>query len=81
MTRIETSDDLRDSNIFVSVMPGTDYQLVFGILNKNIYFLQHSLNRRLRMKPLPRIKFLREKTTVEAGRIEEILEKLKKEEK
>jgi ribosome-binding factor A len=31
------------------------------------------------MRPIPRIKFLEEKETVEAGRIEELLEELKKE--
>jgi len=33
------------------------------------------------MRPIPRIKFLEEKKTREAGRIEEILEELKKGEK
>lgn len=81
ITRVETSADLRDCNVWISVLPEEKLKRVLEILNKNIYILQQKLNKRLRMKPLPRIKFLEEKKTREAGRIEEILEKLKREEK
>lgn len=81
VTRLETSPDLKDANVWVSALPEEKIERILEILNKNIYFLQQKLNRRLKMRPLPRIKFLEEKKTSQAGRVEEILEELKKGEK
>jgi len=78
VTRVETSPDLKDSHILVSAIPEEKQKRAFEILNKNIYILQQKLNKRLKMRPIPKIKFLEEKKTAEAGRVEEILEELKK---
>ena len=77
ITRVETSSNLMESNIWVSALPEEKLKRSLEILNKNIYILQQKLNQRLKIRPLPRIKFLEEKKTREAGRVEEILEKLK----
>ena len=78
LTRVETSPDLVNSKILVSVIPKEKVEEVFDILNKNIYFLQQKLNERLKMKRVPKIKFVRERETEKAAEVEEILEKLKK---
>jgi len=39
------------------------------------------INQNLNMRPVPRLRFIEERKTEEAGRIEEILEELKKEKK
>lgn len=78
LTRVETAQDLRDSNIFISVLPEKDLDKTVGFLNKRAGALQKKLNEKLRMKPLPRIKFLAEKETAKAARIEAILEELKR---
>ena len=77
VTRVETSSNLIESNIWVSALPEKGLKGSLEILNKNIYILQQKLNQRLRMRPIPRIKFLEERKTGEAGMVEEILEKLK----
>ena len=77
VTRAETSLDLMNANIWISTIPDEKNKKILKILDKNIYFLQQKLNKRLKMRPLPKIKFLEEKTTAEAGRIEEVLEQLK----
>ena|SRR3989304_2986381 len=79
ITRVETADDLRDSNIFVSVFPENNLKETIDFLDRKTGFLQHEINKVLRMRPLPRLRFLPEKETLQAGRIEEILEQLKKE--
>ena len=81
ITRVEISANLIEGNIWISVLPEEKLKRILEILNKNIYFLQQKLNKRLTMRPIPRIKFLEERKTSEASRIEEILEELKKEEK
>jgi len=81
VTRVETSPNLRESRVFISVLSEQDKSTVFTLLNRQIYTLQQGINKRLKMRPIPKILFLEEKRTIEAGKIEAILEKLKKEEK
>lgn len=81
VTRVETASNLIESKVYVSVMPGEKTSKVFQILNRQVYELQQKLNQRLQMRPIPRIKFIEEKETKEAGKIEEILERLKKKQK
>ena len=52
---------------------------VLQILKRQIYDIQQILNKRLKMKLIPRIKFIEDKETRKAGKIEELLEELKKE--
>jgi ribosome-binding factor A len=77
LTRVETTGNLIESKIYISVMPASKEANVFKNLNKRIYYLQQLLNERLRIRPMPKIIFQKEKETERAGKIEEILEKLK----
>jgi len=81
ITRVETSVDLNQARVFLSCFPENQSDLIFKILNRQIYGIQRILNRRLKMKFIPRIEFREERKTAEAGEIEELLEGLKKEEK
>lgn len=81
ITRVESAKDLISAKAFISVMPEEKSSLVFKALNNQVYYLQQKLNNRLKMRPIPKIEFKEEKTTIEAARIEEILAKLKKKDK
>lgn len=78
LTRVETTPNLNESKVYVSVLPEEKKETVFKELKRQIWRLQQLLNKRLRMRPIPKIIFSFEKETAQAGRIEEILEKLKK---
>ena len=78
ITRVETSANLFEAKVYVSVMPEEQVDRIFQILNKRVYDIQQALNKRLKMRPIPRIEFRKEEKTKEAGRIEELLEGLKK---
>lgn len=78
VTRVETSANLIQAKVYVSVMPENKSTQVLEILNKYIYDIQQKLNKRLKMRPIPRIIFVQEKKTQEAARIEELLEKIHK---
>ena len=80
VTRAETTPNLIEAKIFISVIPEEKTLDVFKILKRSIYGLQQKINRRLKMRPVPRINFIEEKKTKEADRIEEILDKLKQKE-
>lgn len=78
LTRAQTSVDLNNSQVYVSVLPDGKKEWILENLNKRIYEIQQLLNRRLNMRPIPRIEFKEEEKTSEAGKIEEILARLKK---
>ena len=79
ITRVETATDLNRTRVFVSCLPTSRTAQILLILHHQIHILQHTLNRRLRMKFIPRIEFIKEEKTREAGEIEELLEGLKRE--
>jgi len=77
VTRVETLVNLEQAKVYVSVMPEEQAKRVFKILNRKVYELQQMLNKRLKMRSVPRIKFEKEEKTREAARVEELLEKIK----
>ncbi len=78
ITRVETSADLRQAEVWVSVMSENHASKILKILNYSVYDLQQILNKRLEMRPVPKIKFLEEKEVARAARIEELLEQVQK---
>lgn len=78
LTRAETSEDLNEANIFISTIPNEKRKNVVDTLNKEAYFFQGMLNKKLRMRPVPRIKFSEDVQPIQAEEVEKILERLKK---
>lgn len=78
VTRVETSTNLIQSKVYISVIPENRFSEVLQTLKESIYRLQQKLNKRLSMRPTPKIIFTEEKTTRQAGKVEEILETIKK---
>jgi ribosome-binding factor A len=79
ITRVETSANLSEANVWISVLPEDQTEKIVAILNKIIYHLQQKINKTIRIKFVPKIRFLIETKTKEAARIEEILGKIEKE--
>ena len=76
ITRVETVSNLSQSYIYISTI-GKDTEEIFEILEKNVYHIQQSLNKRLNMRPVPKIIFKKEQETERAAHVEELLEKVK----
>jgi ribosome-binding factor A len=81
VTRVETTPNLIESRVFISVLPEENCEKIIKFLKKIIYQLQQKINKKLKMRPVPKIIFMEEKKTAEAARIEKILDELKKEKK
>ena len=54
---------------------------VLKTLKRKVFFVQQKLNHRLRIRPVPKIEFMEEGKTEQAGRVEELLKKVKDMEK
>lgn len=80
ITRVEATPNLQQAKIYISVMPEEKRVEVFKLLESKVYEIQQFLNKRLRMRPVPRIEWVAETKTAEAQEIEEILDRIKEEE-
>jgi len=79
ITRVETSSNLIESKVYISVIPKKAKKEIFDFLNKEIYHIQQKINKALRMRPVPKIIFKEEKETEKAGEVERILKEIKDE--
>ena len=78
ITEVETSRDLKQSKVFISVFPEREARKILKILERKIYDLQQILNKRLKIKYVPKIKFLEDEELRENQKIDEILNKIEK---
>jgi len=78
ITRVETSDDIQHATVKISAYPVAKRKEVLKRLQDNIYHLQQDLNKKLQMRPVPKIRFEADQT---GDRVNEITEALKQVEK
>ena len=79
LTHVETTGNLIEAKAYISVMPEEKLEHVMSVLNKAIYSVQKEINRKLNMRPIPKIIFAKDEQIVEAAKVENLLNKLKKE--
>jgi ribosome-binding factor A len=68
--KVETSDDILHSNVFFSVYPTEKGESVLERLTRHVFWLQQLLNKKLQMRPVPKIRFVLDKTEAEAQELE-----------
>lgn len=77
ITEVNTSPDLRQAKIKVSVIPFLRAEKVLKVLNSQILNLQKPLNQKLKMKIIPKIKFELDKSEEKTNKVEQLLKKIK----
>jgi len=80
LTRVDASPNLQQAKVYISVVPDEKGKDVLRVLKQSIYDIQQDLNEKLVMRPVPKIQWMLETATAEAQRIEELLDRIKKEE-
>jgi ribosome-binding factor A len=77
LTRVETTANLIEAKAYISVFPELKADGIINAFNKSVYDIQYKINRTLRMRPIPKIKFVKETEISNAAKIEELLFKAK----
>ena len=77
--KVDTSRDLRYSNVFLSVFPAQEKGYVVNTLQKEIVRIQKIISQKTSLKNTPRLRFLADDTQEKAAEIEAILSRIKKE--
>lgn len=79
IAKVDTTADLRYTRIFVSIFPERETDYALKTLRAELYQIQGALNRKLDMKPLPRVEFILDTTEAKADEIEKLLKEMKNE--
>ncbi len=79
ITRVSTHANLFSAVVFISVFPASETTVIMDRLNRAIYHIQQLLNKKMRVRPVPKIIFKRDKNPEEAGEVEKLLEQIKNE--
>lgn len=77
VTRVSISNDAYYAVIFISIL-GKDLQKSLEILEKSIYHIQKQLNRRLRIRPVPKIRFTLDEGEIQREMVEKSLAEIKR---
>jgi len=79
LTKVETSDDLSQSRVYISVIPDSEADRIIKKLKNKERELQKYLGDRIKIKKTPKIKIKEDIITKKADRVEKILKDLKEE--
>ena len=77
VTRAVTSKDQNHVRVYVSVFPPSVAQKALESINRNIYFFQQTLNKKLQMRPVPKLFFVLDNTEERAAKIEKLIDEVK----
>lgn len=77
VTKVSPSGNLQEAKVYISVLPDQEQKNIVAGLNRNIIFFQKNLDKKLKMRPVPKIIFVSDTNPAQAQQVETILEKLK----
>lgn len=78
ISQVQTSQDLCEVKIWISIFPTKYAQKVLRDIMKKIGYLQRLLNHRLSMKHVPKLNFLLDSTEEQASQVDNILKDISK---
>jgi ribosome-binding factor A len=80
LTRVDTAANMIETKVYISVFPEAKSDGILNAFNKSVQDIQYKINRTLKMRPIPRIRFVKETEIAKAARIEELLYKASQQE-
>lgn len=81
ITHVKANEKLSDADVFVSVIPDNQTKDALAFLARNVYNIQQQINKKMQMRPVPKIRFVEDKIPAQAAHIEKILNEIKKQDK
>ncbi|QQG35520.1 MAG: 30S ribosome-binding factor RbfA [Micavibrio aeruginosavorus] len=78
VAEVRVSPDMKHATAYTSMITGQDIDLVLAALNETAHMFQQDINRQIKMKFTPKVRFVVDDRFDKAGRIEDILRNLPK---
>lgn len=79
VTEVQTSANLQNATVKISILPENKAEKAFKTLNRHIFILQKILDKKLFMRPVPKICFVLDRNQAKASKIEELINQAKNE--
>lgn len=76
ISKVDTTPDIRYTRVFISIFPEKEIRYATKTLDREIFKIQGSLNKKLSMRPLPKIEFRVDMTESKADEIEKLLKEI-----
>ncbi len=73
VTRVDVSGDLFHAAVMISIFPSGREEEIFGRIQKSIYRIQQLFNKKMRIRPVPQLRFVLDRNPEEAGKVEELI--------
>jgi len=77
ITRVVTTSDMFHSAVFVSIYPTPETGKILSKLSRHVYEIQQLLNKKLKVRPVPKIRFINDTNPEEASEVEKLLNEIK----
>jgi len=74
ISKVDTTNDLRYTRIFVRVFPHIDIDYAMKTLEHEKFVIQKALHKRLHLKILPKVSFVHDKTGDDVDELERLLQ-------
>lgn len=78
IAKVDTSQDLRYTRIFVSIFPEREINYAIETLKKETFLIQGKLNKKIFIKIVPKIEFIIDTTELKADKVEKLLNDIKR---
>ena len=78
VNRVDTTANVIEAKVYISVFPDEKVGEVMKMLNRNIYEIQQQINKKLNMRPIPKIIFAHDKETAKADHITQLFNQIEK---
>ncbi len=76
VSEVRVSPDLKHATAFVMSLGGIDMEKILPALNDQAHFFQKEINRAIKIKFTPRLRFVRDDTFEKAARMDDLIRKL-----
>ena len=77
ISKVDTAPDLKECTVFLSVIPYHKCGSALNLFNRHLYRLQSALNKKLRIRYTPKIRFAIDDTEEKAEKIEKLIAQTK----
>lgn len=77
ITHVDVHRNLSQAEVFVTVLPEKFSNITLGILHQAVYEIQQTLNKRLKMRPVPKIIFKLDKGQLKAEEVYKVKDEKK----
>lgn len=77
LTRVNATPNLIEARVYISVFPEEKADEVIRGLKKDVRLVQRKINKKLNMRPVPKIIFVKDSHISSASKVETLLNKLR----